>query len=491
LSSDPFFVSTPAQERFLHAALSGTYRFLSYGGGIRSGKTALALILAQLLCKVYPGSRWAIVRKDLPTLRRNVLPSFEKFRIPGFMGPVNFANWTATATNGSQLVFFTESISEDPELNRWRGLEVNGFFLEEANELQEASFKKSIERAGSWIIPGTEVQPLPLVVSTFNPSGGWVKRTFYDPHKAGTLHPPYYFQQATIADNPHIPAEYLNSLKSLPERDYKRFVEGDWTFISGAFFDELSAETHLVPTPELKPYWTYWGAYDWGYRHPAVFGTFAKDTDGTVYWLDTIRMHRMDDETQANTVREKAHDPCTRMVFAGHDAFAKRMAHAATVVSPADVFMQYRITMHHAHIQRKSGWAALRRMLTPKQPDGSIGTPQLLICDTPGNRWAIERLLEMVPDPTDPDDMLKVDANEDGEGGDDCADLARYAIASTADAKVPKVMQGIKEEDRAPHFDIEKGRFVEQKPQDLFSKILNAPDRRIPHKVPRQPRFPR
>jgi hypothetical protein len=140
LSSDaPFFEATPAQDRFFEAALSGQYRFLAYGGGIRSGKTAMSLILAQLLCRVYPGSRWAIVRKDLPTLRRNVLPAFSKFRIPGFMGEVNYANWTATATNGSQLVFFTESISEDPELNRWRGLEVNGFFPDEANELQEAS----------------------------------------------------------------------------------------------------------------------------------------------------------------------------------------------------------------------------------------------------------------------------------------------------------------------------------------------------------------
>lgn len=488
MSSEPFFTATPAQDRFLEAALSGRYKFLAYGGGIRSGKTALSLMLVQLLCKVFPGSRWAIVRKDLPTLRRNVLPAFEKFRIPGFMGPVNYANWTATANNGSQIVFFTESISEDPELNRWRGLEVNGFFPDEANELQEASFRKCIERAGSWIIPGTAVQPPPLVVLTFNPSGGWVKRVFYDPHRAGTLKPPFYFQQATIKDNPHIPAEYLESLKSLPERDYKRFVEGDWTFISGAFFDELGADTHLVQTPDLPPHWTYWGAYDWGYRHPAVFASFAKDTDGQHYWLDTIRMHRTDDVMQAESVAEKAHGPCTKLVFAGHDAFAKRMAHSASIVSPADIFLQQSIVLTRAHIQRKTGWAAVRRLLTAKQPDGNIGTPQLLICDTPGNRWAIERLLEMVPDPTDPDDVLKVDANEEGEGGDDVADCLRYGIASTAPARLPKETAGIKEDDRAPSFDYQNGRFIVQKPQDTFAKIMNPPDRRIPHRVPRTPR---
>ena len=307
---EPFFTATPAQERFFAAVFSGEYRFLAYGGGIRSGKSATAIILAQLLCRIFPRSRWAIVRKDLPTLRRNVLPTFNKFRIPGFTGEINQSTWTSTCANGSQIIFFTESLSEDPELNRWRGLEVNGFFPEEANELAEVSFHKAIERAGSWVVPGLDVQPPPLVILTFNPSGGWVKRKFYDPYKAGTLAAPYYFQPATILDNPHLPPAYLESLKAMPERDYKRFVEGDWTFISGAFFDELGADTHLVPTPKLQPYWTYWGSYDWGFRHPAVAMGFAKTTDGQMYLLDTVRMHRQSDELQAHAIKEKLPAEC-------------------------------------------------------------------------------------------------------------------------------------------------------------------------------------
>ena len=182
--SAPFFTETPAQRQFTQALFSGDYRYLAYGGAIRSGKSALAIMLAQTLCRVYPKSRWAIVRKDLPTLRRNVVPTFEKFRIQGFMGPINYATWIATATNGSEIVFFTESISDDPDLNRWRGLEVNGFFPDEANELQEVSWAKMIERAGSWVVPTGFTQPPPFIVPTFNPSAGWVKRIFYDPAKA-------------------------------------------------------------------------------------------------------------------------------------------------------------------------------------------------------------------------------------------------------------------------------------------------------------------
>lgn len=483
------FVATPAQDRFFTAVFSGHYRFLAFGGSIRSGKTYLAFILAQLLCRIYPGSRWAIVRKDLPTIRRNVLPSFEKVRIQGFTGELNQQDWSYTCANGSKIILFTESYAEDRELNRWRGLEVNGFFLEEANELQEASFRKAIERAGSWIVPGLNRQPSPLIICTFNPSGGWVKRVFYDPQRAGTLQPPFYFQQATILDNPHLTPEYLESLKSLPERDYKRFVQGDWSFVSGAFFEELSADSHLCDTPKLQPYWTYWGAYDWGYRHPAVFAAFAKDTDGQMYWLDTIRMHRMDDVSQAAKVAESAYEPCKRLVFAGHDAFNKRQANQAVVQSTADVFASQQVFMVPAMTARVQGWAAVTRALSKKQPDGSLGEPRLKICRTTGNLWAIERLLEMTPDPTDADDLLKVDANDDGEGGDDVADVLRYGMSTTAGAVSPKGMQD-KPDHRASVFNFKTGQFPKNDDNAFVERLMAPPTSPITD-VPRMPRLPR
>lgn len=488
-SSEPFFTATPAQERFFEAVFSGKYRFLAYGGGIRSGKSYAAYMLAQTLARIFPGSRWAIVRKDLPTIRRNVLPAFEKVRVPSFTGELNQQAWTYPCANGSAILLFTESYSEDRELNRWRGLEVNGFILEEANELQEVSFRKAIERAGSWVVPGLNHQPPPLVIATFNPSGGWVKRVFYDPHRAGTLNQPYYYQPATILDNPHIPAEYKESLKSLPERDYKRFVEGDWSFVAGAFFDELSADSHLVDPPKLQPYWTYWSAYDWGFRHPAVAMAFAQDTDGNKYLLDTIRMHRLSDEAQAQKLAESLPDGCKRLMFAGHDAFAKRQAHVAALESPSDVFARYGLFCVKANIQRVQGWAAVRRVLTPKQSDGTLGLPQLRICRTAGNAWAIERLLEMIPDPTDPDDLLKVDANEDGEGGDDVADCLRYGMASVAKPASPKGLQD-KPDHRAAVFDYAKGAFPTNDDDGFVQGLLN-PRPSVVTAVPRMPPLPR
>jgi len=229
-------VFSDKQTRFIEAAMCGEYNYLLFGGGIRGGKTFALLGLFIILCRVYPGSRWAIVRTDRPTLKRNTLPSYRKIAPKGKTFheiEFNQTDLVATFSNGSQILFFAESFQDDPDLNRWKGLEVNGFGLEEANELNEASFDKAIERAGSWIIPISEhnprpVQPHPLVAATCNPSQGYLKRKFYDPHVRGKLPAPFYFLQSLITDNPHIAEAYKASLKNMDPKMYKRFVEGSW-----------------------------------------------------------------------------------------------------------------------------------------------------------------------------------------------------------------------------------------------------------------------
>lgn len=228
-----FKEATEKQARFIRNTLSGQFNYLATGGGIRGTKTFTTLATLLVLCRVFPGSRWAIVRKDLPTIRRNVVPSFEKIRPQSFIGPINWQTKEATCDNGSKIIFFPESLTEDPDLNRWKGLEVNGFLLEEANELAEKSHYKAIERAGSWIIPvspdnPTPKQPPPLVLYTFNPCDNWPRVVFYEPHQQGTLQSPYYYQPATIADNPFVSPEYLESLKNLPDIEYRTFVLGEW-----------------------------------------------------------------------------------------------------------------------------------------------------------------------------------------------------------------------------------------------------------------------
>src|SRR4051812_6403183 len=139
------FTATPLQVKWIEAIMSGDYNFLGIGGGIRGTKTFACISALILLCRIYPRSRWAIVRKDLPTIRRNVIPSMDKLRIMsgGFVGELNMSTWSYNCANGSILILFAEQFIQDPELERWKGLEVNGFDLEEGSELAEKSFNKA------------------------------------------------------------------------------------------------------------------------------------------------------------------------------------------------------------------------------------------------------------------------------------------------------------------------------------------------------------
>jgi len=46
-------------------------------------------------------------------------------------------------------------------------------------------------------------------------------------------------------------------------------------------------------------------------------------------------------------------------------------------------------------------------------------------------------------DPNRPEDVLKVDADDDGVGGDDAADACRYLVATKARAVVQRKLRGV------------------------------------------------
>lgn len=250
------FSPFPKQQEFLDACLSGKYEFVMYGGAIRGGKTYAMLALFILLCKIFPGSRWAIVRKDMPTMERNLFPSWDKIKPTSFI-PKNGHNHrtqTVTFKNGSQIIFFPETDDRDKEKNRWKGLEVNGFGFEEINECQKSSLMKGFERAGSYVIKWAEVQPPIIIAATCNPTQGWVKDLVYTPNKLGILQPNWLYIQSRIYDNiPLLEAQplYLPSLlRNMGKYERMVFVEGDWDVTlktGGEFLRGFEISLHTRP----------------------------------------------------------------------------------------------------------------------------------------------------------------------------------------------------------------------------------------------------
>lgn len=181
-------------------------------------------------------------------IRTTSVPSFKKLEPSGTLKQ---SPYEYTHPNGSVILFKSESYAIDKDLDWMKGLEVNGFLFEEINECQQQTLYKAFERAGSWIIPNTEIQPEPLIMATCNPTFGWFKTLVYDPWKNGELPDKWLYIPAKITDNPHLPQAYIDNLKNLPQFEYMVFVEGNWDVqlkTGGEFYKQFEINKHVGTT---------------------------------------------------------------------------------------------------------------------------------------------------------------------------------------------------------------------------------------------------
>jgi hypothetical protein len=281
---------------------------------------------------------------------------------------------------------------------------------------------------------------------TANPGGAghaWVKRRFVT--TCGKFGERTYTDRATGLTRAYIPAkvwdnpsvlrnspEYLKTLQALPAIQRRQLLDGDWDAAAGLAFDELPEESELIapftddtgdnPVPR---WWAQWSSFDWGYAHPFAAVAFAQDGDGTIYVLDAVHGRRLLPEEIAERVVAGLPEKALLECYAGHDCWNKIRARGGQAPTIADVFMPFGVQLVKANIDRVLGWTAVRRGLTT-----ASGKRRLVFCDTPGVRKLLDCLRNMVVDPDNPEDVLKVDADPvRGEGGDDAADAFRYGLA--------------------------------------------------------------
>lgn len=243
------FKLTATQTKAYDLALNNKKRVIVFGGAIRGGKTYWLLLTICSLCLRYPRSRYAIIRKSLPDLKRTTFPSFVSILNDGVINYVKSWNRdtnVVTFINGSELIFMSESYDDDKDLNRFRGLEINGAGLDEVNELQEVTFYKVQERIGSW---NKAIGKPPIVcLATCNPAQNWVKELIYNRYRENTLPDKWAYINSKITDNPYLDPEYIEALKELPPIQYARFVEGDWDItdeVVNPFLYSWNDEKHI------------------------------------------------------------------------------------------------------------------------------------------------------------------------------------------------------------------------------------------------------
>ena len=290
----------------------------------------------------------------------------------------------------------------------------------------------------------------PRIYSTSNPGGvghAWYRAKFVAPYLE-SRESDTRFVPARVTDNRFCNAEYVKVLANLNGWQKRAWFEGDWDIAAGQFFTTFRREVHAIADFDGTRAVEWFAALDYGFTHYTVCLLGCRDGDGNVFVVDEHAERLWLPQRHAAGIKAML---ARHTVGAGGNQRPLQISDLRRFVAGADVFSrqsdgttiagQYAklgINVRCANTDRVNGWAEVLQRLG----DVEAGIrPTLFIHQRCG------RLLETLPalqhDPNRPEDVLKVDADEDGAGGDDAADALRYLVASKTREIVVRKLRGL------------------------------------------------
>ncbi|MCO5182195.1 MAG: phage terminase large subunit [Candidatus Promineofilum sp.] len=421
------YVPQPKQLEF-HAAAracddtAGLLDQVGFGGARGPGKSHASF--AQLAlddCRRFPELKALYLRKigkqareQFDDLRRKVLAY-----VPH---DYNRASGIVTLWEGSRI--FLGHFKDEKDVDNYLGLEYEIIAIEEATTLSLLKYRTLRDSNRS-----ARADFKPRIYGTTNPGGvghQWFKRTFVEPARLRN-ETTTRFVPATVDDNVFVDAGYKRRLEENTGWRLRAYRYGDWDIVAGQYFTTFRHDVHVVRAWESVPRnWHLWGGFDYGFTHPTAFYLLGQDSDGTAHVIDEHRMAKWLPPRHAAAIHAMLERHGFGVgdlagVYAGADVFAQKGDRSGQTI--AEQYEAEGLTLRRANMDRINGAAAvLRRLGDPEK-----GQPaRLQIWDR--CPYLIECLPILEHDPHRPEDVLKVDVDEDGEGGDDAYDALRYGL---------------------------------------------------------------
>lgn len=405
------------------AAMPGATPAIAQGGARGGAKSHGAL--CQVVhddCHRYPGLKWLFLRAVGASARESFEDMLSK-ALRHLMEYYKGHRGRLELPNGSTVIL--GGFRTDRDIEKYLGLEYDGILVDDAHLISADRHNKILGSLRT-SKPGWR----PRCYVTFNPGGighAYLKKTFVEPWRAGRETDTRFFFSLP-EDNKFLNPEYIQYLEGLTGWLYRAWRKGDFDVAAGQFFTTFSSDVHVVNSdamPAPASWWTYWLSMDYGFTHWNVVHLFGESPDGTVYTLDEHAERRWLPERHAEAVRAMLArhnvDPAELYVFvAGADVFAARPGEQGSI---ADQWQAAGFTLTPAVMDRINGAGEVLKRLG--DVDAGI-SPTWYIHERCG------RLIECLPslehDPHRPEDVLKIDTDEDGAGGDDAYDSARYGL---------------------------------------------------------------
>lgn len=226
----------------------------------------------------------------------------------------------------------------------------------------------------------------------------------------------------------------MKKLNALTGIRRKRGRDGEWVGAEGLYFDEWDDELHMCEPFRIPTDWPVWGALDIGRAHPTAWGGLTENDDTIYLFAEHVRAG-WPIAQHCKAIRRQlqiagVHPSRVKRTVAGHDAFLKRVdgdgvsvAELYERATDRDTGERVGFKLERATVARVAGATRVAELLGNRE----LGIPpKLKIFRT--CRHTIACMTRMVHDPDDPEDVLKVDADSNGEGGDDPYDMLRYGV---------------------------------------------------------------
>lgn len=422
------YVPQPKQLKF-HAAArecdnAGGPTQVGFGGARGPGKSHAIVAQAAIDdCQRFPGLKVLYLRK----IQKNAKEQFEDLRRTVLKGtPHSFANSVLHFPNGSRI--FLGHFKNETDIDQYLGIEYDVIVIEEATTLSLAKYR-ALRDSNRTSKQGFR----PRIYVSTNPGGvghGWFKATFITPARRDE-ETDTRFVFGTVEDNKFNDEDYQKKLEENTGWRLQAYRYGDWDIAAGQYFSTWRYDAIVKKDVEIMPGANVWCSLDYGFQHPTVVYLFSEH-DGKKQVIDEHwRRHALVPEHSADIKRMlERHGlkvESLRAFVASPDAFAKKGNESGKTI--ADEYADNGIKLTRANDDRVSGAAFLLKLLgrdADKKNGVKAIAPQIEISERCAK--LIENIPELQHDPHRPEDVLKVDIDEDGNGGDDPYDACRYGL---------------------------------------------------------------
>jgi len=442
--------------------LSASEQDVLYGGAAGGGKS-FALLADPLRYCHNPNHRGLLLRRTLDELTE-LIDKAKQLYPKAFPGAIwREAKSTWVFPSGATLWF--TYLDRDKDVTRFQGQAFNWIGVDEITQYPSSyvwDYLRSRLRSTD-----PELQQHLCMRCTANPGGvggWWVKKMYIDAHepniafgakdldtgktfvwpdghaKAGQ--PLFYrkFVPARLTDNPFLMADgqYEAMLRSLPEVERRRLLEGDWDVAEGAAFPEFSRVRHVVEPWELPTNWPRIRAADYGYSSPSCVLWGAIDWDNNIWIYRELYVKHLTAEQLADRILE-----CEELDPQPHYTVLDSSCWNKTGFGPsiAETMMRAGVRWTPSDRNRLQGKMELHRRLAD---DPYSNEPRMRIFST--CKHIIAQLSGIPLSKTNSEDV-------DTRAEDHAYDALRYMVMTRTSSytSIHKQLQGIKDQTFKPY----------------------------------------